>query len=99
MPVCPNCGTFSEPGKSFCTECGQRLIPPPEEKTDAINEQQQSEEIKAEEVKTEEAHTGIPESEKPSEARYEPQVQSWQEQYNQYRQRSAAVRAVYSDAV
>ena len=25
MPVCPVCGTFSEEGKAYCTECGKRL--------------------------------------------------------------------------
>lgn len=29
MPVCPKCGTFSEEGKNFCTECGNKLICPP----------------------------------------------------------------------
>ena len=28
MPVCPVCGTFSEEGKAYCTECGNRLIKP-----------------------------------------------------------------------
>ena len=28
MPVCPNCGTFFEEGKTFCEACGQKLPDP-----------------------------------------------------------------------
>ena len=76
MPVCPNCGTFSVPGKSFCTECGTRLIPAEPKPEEVINEQQSTAKENAEpEIKEEQQHTGIPGG---------AETQNWQEQYKQY---------------
>ena len=96
MPICPNCGTYSEPGKKFCTECGQRLPDEPEQSGIAVEDITDKPEDTVE-TPVNQPEPEVPAEEKPEENKEEQQTPAWQIQYQQYRQNNQTGNQTYQN--